>query len=104
MVKQKVDNKKVDGYFFMSIANGELDVNMAGDEDSLAAAFATLMLDKTKQGADARRVLAFAINLTRLVLESRQKKTITPKEKYTSKTAKKVAKTQPIKKVAVKKK
>lgn len=85
MAKQKVNNKEIEGYFFMSITNGELDVNMAGDEDSLAAAFATLIIDKTKEGARTQKVLAFAINLARAVLESRQKKTVAPKEKYTSK-------------------
>lgn len=93
MAKQKVNIKEIEGYFFMSITNGELDVNMAGDDDSLSAAFATLMLDKTKEGAETQRVLGLAINLTRLVLESRQKKTVAPKEKYTSKKSNIVPKT-----------
>jgi hypothetical protein len=85
MTKSK-NNANIQGYFFMSINNGELDVNMAGDTDVLSAAFATLILDNNKDGKETRNMLAVAVGISAHEL-NRQK------EKYTSKTAKKVVKT-----------
>ena len=81
---------KIDGYFFMSICNGELDVNCSGDENVLAAAFATIILDETKEGKQAKQLLATAVAISAHELQS--------KEKYSSKTAKKPVK-KPVKAV-----
>jgi len=51
---------KIDGYFFMSICNGELDVNCSGDKNIISAAFATLILDENKDGKDVQQILAVA--------------------------------------------
>jgi len=88
-----IKKTKIDGYFFMSICNGELDVNCSGDENVLAAAFATILLDETKEGKQAKQLLTTAGAISAHELQS--------KEKYSSKTAKKVAK--PVKKAANKK-
>jgi hypothetical protein len=80
----------------MSICNGELDINCSGDENVLAAAFATIILDETKEGKQAKQLLATAIAIAAHEMES--------KKKYSSKTTKKVAKPQPIKKVTSNKK
>ena len=53
MAKGKIDkNANIQGYFFMSINNGDLDVNMGGDKEMLSAAFATLLVDRDKEGND----------------------------------------------------
>ena len=76
---------KVAGYFFMSINNNEISVDCAGDEVSLAAAFATLLVSDDKGNKDVKRILGasleFAIDR------------LTKKEKYTSKKSKIVPKT-----------
>ena len=76
---------KIDGYFFMSICNGELDVNCSGDENVLAAAFATIILDETKEGKQAKQLLATAIAIATHEMES--------KKKYSSKKSNLVPKT-----------
>ena len=55
---------KIDGYFFMSICNGELDVNCSGDENVLSAAFATILLDETKEGKQAKQLLTTAVAIS----------------------------------------
>jgi hypothetical protein len=55
--------KKIDGYFFMSICNGELDVNCSGDNNIISAAFATLLLDNTKDGEGIKKILATAAGI-----------------------------------------
>jgi hypothetical protein len=76
---------KIDGYFFMSICNGEIDVNCSGDENVLSAAFATLLLDETKEGKQAKQLLAVAAGIAAHEMQS--------KEKYSSKKSKTVPKT-----------
>jgi hypothetical protein len=76
---------KLQGYFFLGINNGEIDINCAGDADILAAAFATLITNKDKDEAEIRGILATAIALAAEELSSR--------EKYSSKTDKKPVKT-----------
>lgn len=98
MAKGKVDkNANIQGYFFMSINNGDLDVNMGGDKEMLSAAFATLLVDRDKEGKDIQQILAVAAAIAANELQFN-------KEKYSSKTAKKVAKPQPINKVRSNKK
>ena len=92
-----IKKTKIDGYFFMSICNGELDVNCSGDKNVISAAFATLILDENKDGKDIQQILATAVSISAHELQFN-------KEKYSSKTAKKVAKPQPIKKVRSNKK
>lgn len=69
---------KIDGYFFMSICNGEIDVNCSGDKDVIAAAFATLLLDNRKDGEGLKQILATAAGIAAHELTYN-------KEKYSSK-------------------
>jgi hypothetical protein len=57
---KKVENK-VKGYFFMSINNDEINVDMAGDDTALAAAFGMLLTSKTKSNADIKRILGASL-------------------------------------------
>jgi hypothetical protein len=85
---------KIDGYFFMSICNSEIDVNCSGDKDVIAAAFATLLLDNRKDGEQLKQILATATGIAAHELQFN-------KEKDSSKKSNKVPK-KPVK--AVKKK
>lgn len=69
---------KIQGYFFLGINNGEMDVNCSGDTDVLSAAFATLITSKAKEEAEIKGVLATAIAIAAEELSKR--------EKYSSKT------------------
>lgn len=85
MAKSKIDkNANIQGYFFMSINDSEISVDCAGDDVTLAAAFATLIVADDKGNKDVKRILGasleFAIDR------------LTKKEKPISKTAKKVVK------------
>ena len=64
---------KIDGYFFMSICNSEIDVNCSGDKDVIAAAFATLLLDNRKDGEQLKQILATAIGIAAAELEPKKK-------------------------------
>lgn len=75
---------KLQGYFFLGITNGEIDVNCAGDADILSAAFATLITSKAKEEAQIQGILATAIALAAEELSIRQK--------YNSKTPEKAVK------------
>ena len=94
---KKDDNANIQGYFFMSINKGELDVNVGGDKDMLSAAFATLIIDEDNEGKDIQQILATAAGIAAHELQSQ-------KEKYNSKKGNIMPKAQPIKKVAAKKK
>lgn len=76
MAIKKVEHK-VAGYFFMSINNDEVNVDMAGDDTSLAAAFGMLLTSKAKSNADIKRILGASLEFAIHQLQ--------PKEKYTSK-------------------
>ena len=68
---------KIDGYFFMSICNSEIDVNCSGDKDVIAVAFATLLLDNRKDGEQLKQIFT-AAGIAAHELQFN-------KEKYTSK-------------------
>ena len=89
MATSKKTNK-VDGYFFMSITNGEVEVSCAGDDTMLSAAFATLFVDKSNK--QLQGILGTAVAVAAHELEN---------EKYSSKKSNKVHKT--VKKEAKKK-
>jgi hypothetical protein len=72
---KKVENK-VKGYFFMSINNDVINVDMAGDDTSLAAAFGMLLTSKAKSNADIKRILAASLEFAIQHLESKKKKPI----------------------------
>ena len=68
-----MSKSKIQGYFFLGINNGEMDVNCSGDSDVLAAAFATLITSKAKEEAQIQGILATAIALAAEELSIREK-------------------------------
>jgi hypothetical protein len=84
MAKSKKQNEI--SYFFMSVVNGDIEVNCTGDDNEIAAAFAALIVDKTKENKSMQAIFATAIAVAAHTLESK-------KEKYTSKKSNKVPKT-----------
>lgn len=81
---KKIENK-VKGYFFMSINNDELNIDCAGEDVSLAAAFGMLITSKDKKHASIKRILSAAIEFAIHELQ--------PKEKNSSKKSNIVPKT-----------
>ena len=77
---KKVENK-VKGYFFMSINNDVINVDMAGDDTSLAAAFGMLLTSKAKSNADIKRILAASLEFAIQQLESKKKPIAKPVKK-----------------------
>jgi hypothetical protein len=71
-ISKKVENK-VKGYFFMSINNDVINVDMAGDDTALAAAFGMLLISKTKSNADIKRILGASLEFAIHELESKKK-------------------------------
>jgi hypothetical protein len=72
---------KIDGYFFMSITDGEMDIDCAGDDMSLAAAFATLITDDSEDNKQLRRILGAAIEFAIPMLQKTVKPTKDIKKK-----------------------
>jgi hypothetical protein len=58
----------IEAYFFISIANGQIDVNFCGDTDVLSAAFAQLIVGKIKEGADVKKILVDAVGVSAGIL------------------------------------
>lgn len=82
MAKSKKES--IQGYFFMSVTDDELNLECTGDSDVLAAAFATLI---TTEEADEEGVKQILSNAVAIAAEH-----LVAKEKYVSKTAKKPVK------------
>ena len=74
-IRKKIENK-VKGYFFMSINNDVINVDMAGDDVSLAAAFGMLFTSKAKNNTDIKRILGASLEFAIQHLESKKKKPI----------------------------
>jgi len=60
MAIKKVQHK-LQGYFFMSINDSEISVDCAGDDVTLAAAFATLIVADDKGNKDVKRILGASL-------------------------------------------
>lgn len=88
----KSNKNLIDGYFFMSVIDGEINIDCSGHDATLAASFATIIVSDDKKGANVKSILATAIAIAAGELEN---------EKYSSKKTNKVPKT--VKKVAKKK-
>lgn len=71
-ISKKVENK-VKGYFFMSINNDVINVDMAGDDTSLAAAFGMLLTSKDKSNTDIKKILGASLEFAIHQLESKKK-------------------------------
>lgn len=69
----KNDKNLIDGYFFMSIINGEINIDCSGQDSALAAAFATIIVRNNKKGAGVKGILATAIAIAAAELEPKKK-------------------------------
>ena len=78
MAKSKTN--KVDGFFFMSITNGEVEVTCAGDDVMLSAAFATLFVDKRNKQLQGILGTAIAVAAAELEPKAAPKKKANPKQ------------------------
>ena len=65
ITKNKIN---IEAYFFISIANGQIDVNFCGDTTVLSSAFAQLIVSRGKQGADVKKILVDAIGVSAGIL------------------------------------
>ena len=91
---------KIDGYFFMSICNGQIDLNCSGDKNVISAAFATLLVDRDKEGKDIQQILAVA---TAIAANELQKEKYSSKKKPNPKQMEGVESTEPFVKARKKK-
>lgn len=78
MAKSKTN--KVDGFFFMSITNGEVEVSCAGDDVVLSAAFATLFVDRRNKQLQSILGTAVAVAAHELEPKAASKKKANPKQ------------------------
>jgi len=78
MAKSKTN--KVDGFFFMSITNGEVEVSCAGDDVVLSAAFATLFVDRRNKQLQSILGTAVAVAAHELEPKAAPKKKANPKQ------------------------
>ena len=69
----KSDKNLIDGYFFMSIVDGEINIDCSGQDSALAAAFATIIVRNNKKGAGVKSILATAIAIAAAELEPKKK-------------------------------
>jgi hypothetical protein len=63
----------IDGYFFMSVIDGEVNIDCSGHDATLAAAFATIIVGNKKEGAGVKSILATAIAIAAAELEPKEK-------------------------------
>lgn len=73
MAVSKKLEKKLQGYFFMSINDNVISVDCAGDDVVLAAAFATLIVSNNKGNKDIKRVLGASLEFAIQKLEDKKK-------------------------------
>jgi hypothetical protein len=71
MAKSKTN--PIEGYFFMSIIDGQMNIDCAGDDDSLASAFASIIVSNNKKGLGVKNILATAIAIAAAELEPKKK-------------------------------
>jgi len=96
---KKSDKNLIDGYFFMSVINGEINIDCSGHDATIAAAFATIITSKDKKGANIKSILATAIAIAAAELEPKA----APKKKANPKQMNSVESTEPFIKTRKKK-
>ena len=98
----KSNKNPIEGYFFMSIINGEVTIDCSGSNNALSAAFASMIVSNDKKGAGIKSILATAIAIAAAELEPKAapKKKANPKQMNGAKSTEPFVKTR--KKKAVK--
>ena len=81
----------IDGYFFMSVIDGEVNIDCSGHDAKIAAAFATIIVSNDKKGAGVKSILATAIAIAAAELEPKA----APKKKANPKQMNGVESTEP---------
>jgi hypothetical protein len=97
MVKSK--KNLINGYFFMSVIDGDINIDCSGHDATLAAAFATIIVGNKKEGAGVKSILATAIAIAAAELEPKA----APKKKANPKQMNGVESTEPFVKTRKKK-
>jgi hypothetical protein len=69
----KSNENLINGYFFMSVIDGEINIDCSGQDSALAAAFATIIVRNNKKGAGVKSILATAIAIAAAELEPKKK-------------------------------
>lgn len=69
----KSNKNLIDGYFFMSVIDGDINIDCSGHDATLAAAFATIIVGNKKEGAGVKSILATAIAIAAAELEPKKK-------------------------------
>jgi hypothetical protein len=86
----------IDGYFFMSVIDGDINIDCSGHDATLAAAFATIIVSNDKKGAGVKSILATAIAIAAAELEPKAapKKKANPKQMNGAKSTEPFVKTR----------
>jgi hypothetical protein len=86
----------IDGYFFMSVIDGDINIDCSGHDATLAAAFATIIVGDNKKGAGVKSILATAIAIAAAELEPKAapKKKANPKQMNGAKSTEPFVKTR----------
>ena len=92
MAKSK--KNKVDGFFFMSITDGNIEVSCAGDDVMLSAAFATLFVDRGNKQLQGILGTAVAVAAAELEPKAAPKKKANPKQMNGAKSTEPFVKTR----------
>ena len=69
----KSNKNPIEGYFFMSVINGEVNIDCSGSNNALSAAFASMIVSNNKKGAGIKSILATAIAIAAAELEPKEK-------------------------------
>ena len=69
----KSNKNLIDGYFFMSVIDGEINIDCSGHDATLAASFATIIVSDNKKGANVKSILATALAIAAAELEPKKK-------------------------------
>lgn len=86
----------IDGYFFMSVIDGEINIDCSGHEATLAASFATIIVSDSKKGDSVKNILATAVAIAaaELELKAAPKKKANPKQMNGAKSTEPFVKTR----------
>lgn len=93
---KKSDKNLINGYFFMSVIDGEINIDCSGHDATLAASFATIIVSNDKKGAGVKSILATAIAIAAAELEPKAapKKKANPKQMNGAKSTEPFIKTR----------
>jgi hypothetical protein len=77
---KKSDKNLINGYFFMSVIDGDINIDCSGSDAHLSAAFATIFVSKDKEGANVKDILATAAAIAATELHLQREKSASKKK------------------------